>query len=53
MPESKEMGKVIVESLSRDSPEKMKAKAVKIEAVEAVRRDGSFHGRTWKIWSIS
>ena len=48
MPESKDMGKVIVESLSRDTSKKMKAKAV-----EAVGGNGSYHERTWKIWSIS
>ncbi|XP_038892836.1 UDP-glycosyltransferase 89A2-like isoform X2 [Benincasa hispida] len=44
VPESDELGKVIAESMSGDSPEKMKAKALKREAVEAVRSNGS----SWK-----
>ncbi|KAE8650874.1 UDP-glycosyltransferase 89A2 [Cucumis sativus] len=44
VPESEELGKIIAESLSRDSSEKMKAKALKRKAVEAVRPNGS----SWK-----
>ncbi|XP_038893299.1 UDP-glycosyltransferase 89A2-like [Benincasa hispida] len=44
VPESDKLGKVIAESMSGDSPEKIKAKALRREAVEAVRSNGS----SWK-----
>lgn len=44
VPESDKLGKIIAESFNGDTPEKMKAKALKREAVEAVRPNGS----SWK-----
>lgn len=44
VPESEELGKLIAESLIGDSPEKLKAKALRREAVDAVKTDGS----SWK-----